>query len=142
MRYLGLDVGTDRIGVALSDETGLIASPHSTLQVKSGLKRAIDQIEALVESEEVSAIIIGLPLSLDGGAQGASCGRSKKVGAALELRLGLAVYYWDERFSTAEAERVLIAADMGRKARRKVVDKVAAALILQGYLDARGPADG
>ncbi len=142
MRFLGLDVGTDRIGVALSDETGLIASPHSSLQVKSGLDRVLRDIEALVESEEVGGVVVGLPLSLGGSEQGESCARSKKVGAMLESRLGMTVVYWDERFSTAEAERMLISADVGRKSRRKVVDKVAAALILQSYLDARGPDDG
>ena len=135
MRILGLDVGTARIGVALSDELGLTAQPLASLTVDGGVRRTAERILALCSEHGVGRVVIGLPLALDGGDRGASSRRSRAVGAALEAA-ALEVVYWDERFTTAEAERLLVSSGVRRKDRRAAVDKVAAALILQGYLDA------
>ena len=138
MRSLGLDVGTRRIGVALSDETGIIASPLTTIEVGKELAGALVEIEALVTAHRVTTVVIGLPLSLGGGEGGLSVRRARKLGELIEQAVQIRVDYWDERFTTLEAERLLVDADVGRKSRRQVVDKVAAALILQSYLDAKG----
>ena len=138
MRSLGLDVGTHRIGVALSDETGIIASPLTFIKVGKELAAALGEIEELVTTHCVTTVVIGLPLSLGGGEGGSSVRRAKKLGELIEQAFQIQVDYWDERFTTLEAERLLVDADVGRKSRRQVVDKVAAALILQSYLDAKG----
>ncbi len=137
MRVLGLDVGTHRIGVAMSDETGLIATPLTYLKVGKNLDDVLGEIRTLCSEHQVKTVVLGLPLSLGGGAGGLSVRRAKKLGELLESAAGLQVVYWDERFTTLEAERLLVEADMRRKSRRDVVDKVAAALILQGYLDSQ-----
>ena len=137
MRSLGLDIGTNRIGVAMSDETGLIAQPLKTLEVRGSFKQAVEEIKELVGEKKVEVIVVGLPLSLAGEEGGESVHRAKKIGAEIEGALGIEVVYWDERFSTAEATRSLIGAGMRRKDRREVVDKVAASIFLQSYLDAQ-----
>ncbi|MCP4677185.1 MAG: Holliday junction resolvase RuvX [Deltaproteobacteria bacterium] len=137
MRVLGLDVGSRRIGLAISDETGTIAQPLKFIAVKSSYDEAISEIKKLCEEYSVQAIVVGLPLSLSGGDQGASAAAAKHVGDLLAKRLGISVEYWDERFTTTEAERLLVNARVRRADRRAAVDKVAAALILQGYLDAK-----
>ena len=137
MRSLGLDVGTHRIGVALSDETGIIASPLTFIKVGKEFTGALGEIEALVTTHRVTTVVIGLPLSLGGGDGGSSVRRARNLGELIEQAFHIQVDYWDERFTTLEAERLLVDADVRRKSRRQVVDKVAAALILQGYLDAK-----
>ena len=137
MRVLGLDVGTHRIGVALSDETGLIASPLTYLNVGKNIEGVLGEVATLCSEHQVTTVVVGLPLSLGGGEGGSSVRRAKKMGELLETTMDLRVVYWDERFTTMEAERLLVAADVRRKSRRDVVDKVAAALILQGYLDSK-----
>jgi putative Holliday junction resolvase len=137
LRILGLDVGTARVGVALSDELGLTAQPLTALEVRGGISETGERIRELCEQHEVARVVVGLPLALDGGDRGAGSHRARAVGAELERIPGVEVVYWDERFSTVEAERVLVSAGVRRRDRRSVVDKVAAALILQGYLDAQ-----
>ncbi len=140
-RILGLDVGTNRIGIALSDETALIAQPYQSLKVGSTLGGIVNEIEVLCKENDVQTIVVGLPLSLGGGQSCESVTRAKEVGALLEARLGVEIVFIDERFTTAQSERLLIDAGVRRKKRRQVVDKVAASLILQSYLDARGQCD-
>jgi putative Holliday junction resolvase len=134
MRALGLDVGTRRIGVALSDELRITAQPFAVLEAK-GLKDAAARVRALCAEHEVDTIVIGLPLSMSGGDRGASSARARDLAALLEGAVPGEIVLWDERFSTAAAERVLIEGNVRRADRRKVVDKIAAALILQGWLD-------
>jgi len=132
---LGIDVGTDRIGVALSDGLGLTAQPLVTLEV-----RGRDPLPALLDlcrEHGVTRVVVGLPLSLGGGDRGEGCRRARQLGARIEEATGGEVIYRDERFTTAEAERVLVSAGVRRDRRRRVVDRLAAALILQGYLDER-----
>lgn len=138
MSILGLDVGTLRIGVALSDETGLIAQPLTSLEAGGSLDTVIDRIVEHCNEHNVETIVVGMPLSLSGGSRGQSAMRAREIGTRLEAGLNVSVVYWDERFTTAQAERVLIDARVSRAKRRKIIDKVAASLILQSYLDSRG----
>lgn len=139
MRYLGLDVGDVRIGVALSDETGTLASGLPTLR-RVGPKKDVKALANLVRGHEVGEVVVGLPRRLDGtiGAQA-----QKVLGFMESLRdaLDVPVVPWDERFTSAVAQQVLIEGDVRRKARKGAVDKVAAILILQNYLDYRKVAD-
>ncbi|HJZ84939.1 MAG TPA: Holliday junction resolvase RuvX [Polyangia bacterium] len=137
MRVLGLDVGTKTIGVALSDETGLIASPHETLG-RRGTRADVAALFALAQRFGVSQVVVGLPLELD-GTPGPAARRVQTLVDALRAA-GLEVALQDERFSTVAAERALLEADLSRARRKQVVDKVAAAYILQGWLDAHRPA--
>jgi len=139
MRYLGLDVGDVRIGVALSDETATIASGLDTIR-RVGPRKDVKAVAGLVRSHEVAELVVGLPRRLDGelGPQ------AQKVLAFMdELRsaVKVPVVPWDERFTSAVANQALIEADVSRKGRKAVVDKVSAILILQNYLDYRKLAD-
>jgi putative Holliday junction resolvase len=135
MRILGLDVGSKTIGVAVSDELSLIARGVTTLKRK-GLRQDIKQLLTVIEEHEVEKIIVGLPKNMNG-----SLGPSAKMVLSLidELKkfVELPIITWDERLSTVAAQRVLLEADMSRKKRKQVIDKVAALLILQGYLDSQ-----
>lgn len=135
MRFMGLDVGDKRIGVALSDESALIASPRETLE-RRGNKKDIAHLLELARNEEVGEILVGMPFSLDG-----SLGpQAEKVGRfidALKTETDIPVTTWDERLSTVSAERALLEGDVSRAKRKQTIDRVAAALILQGYLDSK-----
>jgi putative Holliday junction resolvase len=135
MRYLGLDLGDRTIGIAVSDETATIAGAVETLR-RVGPKKDLRAVAEKARVHEAEQIVVGLPKRLDG-----SLGpQAEKVLAFMEgLRriVPIPVVPWDERFSTAHAERALIEGSVSRKDRKAVVDKVAAALILQNFLDAR-----
>lgn len=137
MRALGLDVGSKTIGVALADELGLAAHPLTVI-ARRGTAADVDAVLALVAEHAVSDVVVGLPYELS-GAVGHRARRVRVFSDALAARLGeaAALHEWDERFSTTAVERVLIDADLSRKRRKQVVDKQAAAFILQGWLDAR-----
>lgn len=133
-RILGLDPGEVRVGVALSDPSGTIASPHGSLDV-----RQVDVVEAvrdLAAEHGVTTVVIGLPLRLDGG-EGPAAARSRALGDAIADDAGLDVEYWDERFTTVTAEQVLLAGNVRRSKRKTARDPMAAAVMLQGYLDRR-----
>lgn len=134
-RILGLDLGMRRIGVALSDPTGTIATPLATI-VHRGFRQDVDRVAELCRVHGVTRIVVGWPRNMDGSA-GPAARRSAKVALALGQALGLPVDLWDERLSTAAAERTLRGAGVPRDRRRDVRDRVAAAVILQAYLDAR-----
>jgi len=136
VRTLGLDVGSRRIGVALSDELKITAQPLVVLVAKSR-RDAVARIRELCAEHEVDTIVIGLPLSMSGGDRGSSAARAREFAGRLAEEVAAEIVLWDERFTTAQAERVLIQGNVRRRDRRAVVDKIAAALILQGYLDAR-----
>jgi putative Holliday junction resolvase len=133
MRILGLDYGRKRIGVAICDELGLVARSLLATERKT-IKKDMAEIERLAHEYDVEKIVIGYPLTLD-GKEGIQCKRVSKFSEMIEERLSLPVVKWDESLSTKEAEDILLEADMGRKKRRKRVDKLAAAIILQRYLD-------
>ncbi|TDX46780.1 Holliday junction resolvase RuvX [Orenia marismortui] len=133
MKIMGLDVGDKRTGVAVSDALGWTAQGKEVIQTKS-LGEDIAYIESLIEKHDVEKIVVGLPKNMDG-----SLGpRAKKVlnfVEELKNKIDLPVITWDERLSTVSAERTLINADLSRKKRKKVIDKMAAVIILQNYLD-------
>ena len=134
MRSFGLDVGTKTVGVAVSDGLGLTAQPVTTLR-RSNLRADLTELRRLAEHHSVEHVVVGLPLNMD-GTEGPSAAEARRFGDAVVRQLGLPVDYWDERLTTTAANRVLLEADLSRAKRRAVVDRVAAALILQGWLDA------
>jgi len=134
---MGLDVGSKTIGVAVSDELGMAAHAVTTI-ARAGTAPDAAAVVALVAEREVTEVVVGWPLELD-GREGP---RARRVAVFEEaLRQGLpgsvAMHRWDERFSTVAVERILIEADVSRRRRKQVVDQQAAAYILQGWLDAR-----
>ena len=134
MRVLGLDVGSKTIGIALSDETGMLATPLETL-ARKGTAADVAAVAALANKHEAERVIVGMPYEMDG-----TLGpRAKRVQVLIDalVAAGLHVDTWDERFSTVAAERALLEADLSRARRKEVVDKVAAAYILQGWLDSK-----
>ena len=134
MRLLGLDSGEKTIGVAVCDEEQVVATPLRTLPRRGG-KRDVEAVAQVLAETGARGVVLGLPLELS-GREGDAARRVRALGTQLDKGLdGVNVVYWDERFSTVEAERVLLEADMSRKKRKKVVNHVAACLILQGYLD-------
>ena len=135
MKVLGLDVGEKRIGVAVSDALGWTAQGVTVLNRKDNYYE-IEELRSLVESMEVTHVVVGLPRNMD-GSLGPSAQRIQLFAREIEQRLSVPVILWDERWTTAEATRILIEADVSRKRRREVVDKLAAVLILQSYLDGR-----
>lgn len=132
---MGLDVGTRTIGVAISDELGLTAQAVETLR-QEGLKARLEALEGLIASYQVTRVVVGLPLNMD-GSEGPRAEASRRLGDAVAASLKLPVEYWDERLSTVAVQRVLIDADLSRAKRKKVVDRAAAVWILQGWLDSR-----
>jgi putative Holliday junction resolvase len=134
-RVLGLDFGEKRIGVAISDPMGWTAQGIERIE-RTDNDSWMERLHHIVREYEVTSIVVGLPRNMDGtiGERGRLC---QDVAKQLEGRFGLPVYLWDERLSTAAVERTLIAADLSRKKRKKVVDQLAASWILQGYLDAQ-----
>lgn len=139
-RLLAVDYGTQRIGVALSDPTGSVASPLLTF-VHRSLREDAERVAALGREHQVEAIVVGLPRRLD-GTEGEAARRVRNFVRALQRATPLPVVLWDERLSTVAAERSLLEGDVSRKMRREVRDRVAAALILQAYLASRGGAAG
>jgi len=133
MRVMGLDIGERRIGVALSDPEGIIASALKVLEKKSN-DDALREIIVLASERQVGCIVVGLPRSLD-GSLGKQAHDVQAFVKLLEQRIELPVVTWDERLTTVAAERIMIEAGMRRDKRKKHRDSLAAALILQGYLD-------
>jgi putative Holliday junction resolvase len=136
-RVLGIDLGSVRIGIALSDPTRTVASPHAVLQ-RSGSDHAADHraIAEMAKAEEVTTIVVGLPLSMSGAAGPAARAAEIEIDELRRLvGSNLDVVAHDERLTTVTAERSLGKARMGRTQRRAVVDKVAAAVMLQSWLD-------
>ena len=134
MRLIGLDVGEARIGVAVSDPTGTLASPREVL-ARRPEAAALKAIQRLAEEEEAEAIIVGLPRSLSGELHGQAV-LVQAFADLLRQQVTVPVRFWDERLSTVEAGREMRAAGARRSQRQKMLDAVAAAIILQSYLDA------
>jgi putative Holliday junction resolvase len=132
-RVIGIDLGSRRIGVAATDGLGLTAQPRATLARHGGV-RDLEAIAAAVREVGADRIVVGLPLDPEGG-EGPAARRARDFAAKLASALGLPVELVDESFSTVEAEQVLLAADVSRAKRKQVVDKLAAAVILQRWLD-------
>lgn len=133
MRILALDVGERKIGIAISDALGITAQPHEAL-IRKGKKADFERIKEIVCSMSVSKIVVGLPLNMDGTA-GFKSKEIYNFVKELKEELETPVQLWDERLSTIEANRILLQADMSRRKRKRLDDKIAAQLILQSYLD-------
>ena len=133
MRIMGLDVGDKTIGVAVSDEMGWTAQPVTVIR-RQALVKDCAQVAGLAREYEVQTVVVGLPRNMD-GTKGPQALKTEAFAQTLAEESGLEVVFWDERLSTQAAERTLIQADISRAKRKKVVDKVAASIILQGYLD-------
>ncbi|SFR02958.1 Holliday junction resolvase RuvX [Desulfoscipio geothermicus] len=140
MRIMGIDLGEKNIGIAVSDELGWTAQGLEIVRRQGSIEKDLDKIKAIAQQYQVEKIVVGLPRNMNGttGAQG-----QKALSFADKIRrhLDLPVETWDERLSTVAAERLLINADVSRAKRRKVIDKLAASVILQGYLDAQARVD-
>ncbi len=134
-RILALDYGTKRIGVALSDELGWTAQPLETFERRT-LDWDVAHIAALVGSHGVERVVLGLPLQLD-GREGPAVQAMRKFTEQLEAGLSVPVVRWDERMTTKAAEDLLISADVSRKKRKGIVDRIAAAILLRSYLEAQ-----
>ena len=133
MRTMGLDVGTHTIGVAISDELGITAQGLKTLRRKS-MEEDFKEIATIIGQFEIENIVVGLPKNMNGtlGKQAEIVLKWIKI---LIDKIPVPVVTWDERLSTVGATKILLEADLSRRKRKKVIDKVAAVLILQGYLD-------
>ena len=135
MRIMALDVGEATLGVAISDELGITAQPITTID-RRGMKHDLRAIADLVDRHEVGTIVVGLPLRLSGVA-GSSAESTLEFAERVRARVNLPIVTWDERYSTMQAERVLLEGDVSRRRRREVINQIAAAIILQSYLDSR-----
>ena len=143
-RWMGLDYGTKTVGVAVSDALGITAQGVETVTRKSNkkLRQTLARIEALIEEYEVSKVVLGLPKNMN-NTLGERVEKTLAFKEMLERRTNLPVVMWDERLTTNAAEQILIESGVRRENRKSVIDKIAAVLILQGYLDlqAQGKAE-
>jgi putative Holliday junction resolvase len=133
MRILGLDVGDVRIGVAVSDPLEVIAQPLTSIK-RTSVREDVESIKRLAAENEAGKIVVGVPKTLS-DEMGIQAQKVLDFVESLRKALEIPIVLWDERLTTVEAERALIEADMSRRKRKKIIDKVAAVLILQGYLD-------
>ena len=137
MRVMGLDLGSVTCGVSLSDPTGFLASPVTTLRFnQDDLEEARDLVMDLIKEKEPGKIVLGLPKHMNGdiGVRGEASMKFKEL---LEEETDIPVILWDERLTTVSAERELLFQDVSRKNRKKVIDQLAAVHILQSYLDSQ-----
>lgn len=145
MRVLGLDYGTKTVGVAVSDPLEITAQPLETIERKSAgkLRQTLARIEAIIEEygaagqqEKIEKIVLGYPKNMN-NTEGDRCEATVSFKNDLERRTGLEVALWDERLTTVEAERILMDSGVRRENRKTYIDKMAAAVILQNYLDSK-----
>ncbi|MFJ7663066.1 Holliday junction resolvase RuvX [Lysinibacillus sp. NPDC097162] len=137
MRIMGLDVGSKTVGVAISDALGWTAQGIETVKIdEANSEFGIDRIAELVKEYTITEFVVGFPKNMNNtvGPRGEASENYKKL---LEDTFSLPVKLWDERLTTMAAERMLIEADVSRKKRKQVIDKMAAVMILQGYLDSK-----
>ena len=135
MRYLGIDLGSKTVGLAMSDTTLTIASTYKTIFFKDeDYNSTINEIKDIIKENNITKIILGLPKNMN-NTEGERCEKTKEFAQMLERRTGLSVVLWDERLTTVAAEQTLIESGVRRENRKQYVDKIAAVFILQGYLD-------
>lgn len=133
MRVLALDAGEKRIGVAVSDPLGIIAQ-GVTVITRRDPETDLNEIKRIIEEYKADSVVIGMPINMD-GTKGKSAEKVNEFVEVLKGRLSIPVYTYDERLSTKESEKFLISADVSRKKRKQVIDKMAAQLILESYLE-------
>ncbi len=138
-RILGLDVGTRRIGIAVSDPLGITAQGLETLH-RRNKRHDFEQLGQVITKYEIKEIVVGLPLRMS-GAEGTQAEKMQVFAEDLRKRFGLPVHLWDERLTSAEANRLLRETDLSIEKRGKAVDRMAAILILQGWMERRGQID-
>lgn len=136
MRVIGLDYGTKTVGVAVSDELMLTAQPYETIERKSPgkLRQTLAEIERVITEYNCVRIVLGYPKNMN-NTEGERVRATEEFKESLERRTGLEVILWDERLTTVEAERILMESGVRRENRKQYIDKMAAAVILQNYLD-------
>ena len=135
MRLLGVDYGEKRIGLAISDPLGIIAQGLKFISAEDFFqKKGIEEFKEVIEEFKISTIVMGFPLNMDGSI-GRKGNEVQSFVEQLKKHISLPFVMWDERLTTVTAENILINADLSRKRRKKVIDKISAAIILQGYLD-------
>ncbi len=136
MRYIGLDLGSKTLGIAISDQTKTIAGSYKTIRHDEEYDRLVDEVKKIVEEEKIEKIILGLPKNMNNtiGFKGELSYKFKRM---LEDKITCEVVLVDERLTTIEVEKMLIRNDTSRNKRKKVVDSLAATLILQTYLDSQ-----
>jgi len=135
-RFLGIDHGSKRIGLAVSDPGATIASPLATLDAAAKLSDQVVAVLSCAREYEIDAFVIGLPLNMD-DTEGSQAKMVRRFGAEMERISGKPVHYWDERLSSHAAEELLRPAELTRKKHKARLDRVAALVILQGFLDSR-----
>lgn len=133
MRFMGIDYGTKTIGVAISDPLGWTAQGIEIIK-RTNIDKDIRSLVKLVEEYDVQEIVVGFPKNMN-NTIGPMAEEAQKFSELIHKKIALPVHLWDERWTTMEAERMLVSADISRGKRKKVIDKVAAVLILQGFLD-------
>jgi putative Holliday junction resolvase len=136
VRYLGLDIGNRRIGVAVSDELGLTAQPVLTLERRNNQREDLRSLARLCRRFGVAGIVVGNPVHLSGEIS-PQAAKTQAFAAELGSLSGLPIHLWDERLTTREAHQILYEAGHARQQHRRVVDQVAATLILQSFMDAK-----
>ncbi|MDP6282731.1 MAG: Holliday junction resolvase RuvX [Acidimicrobiales bacterium] len=136
MRAVGIDLGEKRIGVAISDSSGSLATPYEVVTRTGSRDQDHRRIRAIVEEVEAEILVVGLPLSLD-GSEGPAAQGARKEAEAIRQTISIPIELHDERFTTVEAERILKEQGLDATERRKVVDKVAAAILLQAWMEGR-----
>lgn len=134
MRYLGLDLGSRTLGIAISDPTGTIASSYKTIRHNEDYKHLVNVVRDIVKDENIATIVLGFPKNMN-NTIGPKAELSIKFKEELESKINIPIYLQDERLTTVIANNVLIDGDVSRKKRKKVVDSLAATIILQDYLD-------
>jgi putative Holliday junction resolvase len=134
MRSLGIDLGTRRIGIAMSDSSGVIASPLTVVMRSSTHAQDHKKIQELIDEYEVDCVVVGMPLSMSGKVGPAAKSAQEEI-KELEIALSVPIYSYDERLTSKTANESMMQANIKAQARRRIVDKIAAAVMLQGWLD-------
>ncbi len=137
MRFLGLDLGSKTLGMATSDLTGTIATSYKTIRHQENYNQLIEEIVKVVDQENIEAIVLGFPKNMD-NTIGPKGELSIKLQEKLKSKLNIPIYLQDERLTTRQAENILIDNNTSRKKRKKVIDSMAATIILQSFLDKKG----
>ena len=135
MRVLAIDHGTKRMGIALSDPSGMIALPLEFVPAEP-FNKFLERLKVLIQEKEVEMILIGMPRNMD-GSYGPAAAKVQKFVAVLKETIAIPIKTWDERLTSTQANRFLVEADVRRKDRKEKVDKAAAAILLQSFLDSR-----
>ena len=136
MKYLGLDLGTKTIGLATSDKMGLIATSYKVLHHDNDPESCLDELKLSIETNRIEALVLGLPKNMN-NTLGPRAKATIEFKEFLENNINIPIYLEDERLTTKSAESLLIVGNTSRKKRKKVIDKVAATIILQSFLDGR-----